>query len=170
MYSTVYSILYIKMYSTVYTVTYTILYTDAISGIDKYTVYLTEHSFVNLPKYPLALQGLFLLLTRGAENSRPNYTALSCPTEQLSWTKKNKFSLGPTKMDFPAISFLVGVGLVSPLLGQSPYPHPHRHYHQLTSLPDWPAAPLTSPWGPPYGVTWKATKKTACKRSNIQVN
>ena len=41
--------LYIKVYSTVYTVPYTILYTDAISGIDKYTVYLTEHSSVNLP-------------------------------------------------------------------------------------------------------------------------
>ena len=36
------------MYSTVYTVPYTILYTDPISGIDKYTVYLTEHSSVNL--------------------------------------------------------------------------------------------------------------------------
>ena len=32
-----------------YTVSYTLLYTDAISGIDKYTVYLTEHSSVNLP-------------------------------------------------------------------------------------------------------------------------
>jgi hypothetical protein len=31
-----------------------------------------------------ALQGLFLLLTRGADNSRPNYTAPSCPTERLS--------------------------------------------------------------------------------------
>ena len=28
---------------------------------------------------PSALQGLFLLLTRGADNSRPDYTALSCP-------------------------------------------------------------------------------------------
>ena len=46
---TVSSILYAKVYSTVYTVPYTILYTDAISGIDKYTVYLTEHSSVNLP-------------------------------------------------------------------------------------------------------------------------
>ena len=36
------------MYSTKYTVPYTILYTDVISGIDKYTVYLTEHSSVNL--------------------------------------------------------------------------------------------------------------------------
>ena len=32
-----------------YTLPYTVLYTDAISGIDKYTVYLTEHSSVNLP-------------------------------------------------------------------------------------------------------------------------
>ena len=34
---------------------------------------------------PSALQGLFLLLTRGADNSRPDYTALSGPTEQLSY-------------------------------------------------------------------------------------
>ena len=27
----------------------------------------------------------FLLLTQGADNSRPDYTALSCPTEQLSY-------------------------------------------------------------------------------------
>ena len=33
---------------------------------------------------PLALKGLFLLLTRGDDNSRPDYTAPSCPTEQLS--------------------------------------------------------------------------------------
>ena len=39
-----------------YTVPYTILYTDAISGIDKYTVYLTEHCSVNLPKYPSVLK------------------------------------------------------------------------------------------------------------------
>ena len=32
-----------------YTVPYTILYTDAISGIEEYTVYLTEQSSVNLP-------------------------------------------------------------------------------------------------------------------------
>ena len=44
------------MYCTVYTVPYTILYKDAISGIDKYTVYLTEHSSVNLPKYPFVLK------------------------------------------------------------------------------------------------------------------
>ena len=31
-----------------YTVSYTILFKDAISGIDKYTVYLTEHSSVPL--------------------------------------------------------------------------------------------------------------------------
>ena len=37
------------MYCIVYTVPYTILYKDAISGIDKYTVYLTEHSTVKLP-------------------------------------------------------------------------------------------------------------------------
>ena len=49
MYSTVYNILYIKVYSTVYTVSYTILYRDTLSGIDKYTVYLTEHCSVNLP-------------------------------------------------------------------------------------------------------------------------
>ena len=49
---TVYSILDSKVYSTVYTVSYAIIYKDAISGIDKYTVYLTEHSSVNLPKYP----------------------------------------------------------------------------------------------------------------------
>ena len=41
--------MYIKVYSTVYTVPYTILYTDAISGIDKYTIYITEQSSVNLP-------------------------------------------------------------------------------------------------------------------------
>ena len=46
---TVYRILYIKVYNTVYIVPYNILYTDAISGIDKYTVYLTKHSSVNLP-------------------------------------------------------------------------------------------------------------------------
>ena len=28
----------------------------------------------------------FLLLTRGADNSRPNYTAPSCPTEQWSYS------------------------------------------------------------------------------------
>ena len=49
MYRTAYSILYTKVYSTVYSIPYTILYTDTISGIDKYTVYLTEHSCVNLP-------------------------------------------------------------------------------------------------------------------------
>ena len=56
MYSTVNSILYIKVNSTVYIVPYTILYKDAISGIDKYTVYLNEHSSVNLPKYPSVLK------------------------------------------------------------------------------------------------------------------
>ena len=44
------------MYSTVYTVPYTILYKDAISDIDKYTVYLTEHFSVSLPKYPSKLK------------------------------------------------------------------------------------------------------------------
>ena len=55
-YYTVYSILYIEVYSTVSTVPYTILYKDARSGIDKYTVYLTEHSSVNLTKYPSVLE------------------------------------------------------------------------------------------------------------------
>ena len=36
------------MYSTVYTVPQAILYRDAISGIDKYIVYLTETSSANL--------------------------------------------------------------------------------------------------------------------------
>jgi hypothetical protein len=40
----------------VYTVPYTILYKDAISDIDKYTVNLTKHSSVNLPKYPSVLK------------------------------------------------------------------------------------------------------------------
>ena len=36
---------------------------------------------------PSNLQGLFILLTRGAGNSTPDYTAPTCPTEQLSdWT------------------------------------------------------------------------------------
>ena len=55
-YSILYSILYITVYSTVYTVPYTILYKHAISGIEKYTVYLTEHFSLNLPKYPSVLK------------------------------------------------------------------------------------------------------------------
>ena len=43
------------LYYTVYTVPYIILYTDAKSGIDKYTVYLTDHSTVHLPQYPTVL-------------------------------------------------------------------------------------------------------------------
>ena len=37
-----------------YTVPYTILNTDAKSDIDKYTVYLTEHSTVNIPQSELS--------------------------------------------------------------------------------------------------------------------
>ena len=44
------------MYITVYTVPYTILYKDVISNIDKYNVNLTEHSSVNIPKYPAVLK------------------------------------------------------------------------------------------------------------------
>ena len=49
-------ILYIALYNIVftvlYTVTYTTLYTDTKNGIDKYNVYITEHSTVNLSHYP----------------------------------------------------------------------------------------------------------------------
>jgi hypothetical protein len=38
----------------------------------------------NRPCGPIG--SLFLLITRGADNSRPNFTAPSCPTEQLSYS------------------------------------------------------------------------------------
>ena len=37
----------------------------------------------------MALQGLFLLFTRGADSSSLDYTAPSCPTEQLSYKKNH---------------------------------------------------------------------------------
>ena len=46
---------------------------------------------------PSALKGLFLLLTRGANNSRPDYTAPRCPTELLRFSEvaKNRQFLDP---------------------------------------------------------------------------
>ena len=49
MYSTVYSTVYCTLKCIVQCTLYTILYKDATSGIDKYTVYLTEHASLNLP-------------------------------------------------------------------------------------------------------------------------
>ena len=108
---------------------------------------------------PSALQGLFLLLTRGAVNLRPDYTAPSCPTEQLSYSffsrvdfgtlsegggappqkcTKVPESKGPPLSDFCTLLGGGGGGSVGPLLGQSPAryitsvpPATLIHYSQL---------------------------------------
>ena len=51
-YTTVCTVMYTKVCTVLYTVPYTILYTEPKSGINKYIVYLTEHSTVSLPRYP----------------------------------------------------------------------------------------------------------------------
>ena len=68
---------------------------------------------------PSALQGLFLLLTRGAGLKAQLYSSYGTVVLKK---KEKKFSLGPTEMDFPAtFRGWGGDGLVSPLLGQSQY-------------------------------------------------
>ena len=52
LYTTVCTVLNTTVCTVLYTVPYNILYTDAISGITKFIVFLTEHSTVNLPQYP----------------------------------------------------------------------------------------------------------------------
>ena len=43
------------------------------------TLFVQQESTPQRLTGPSALQGLFLLLSRGADNSRPNYTAPCCP-------------------------------------------------------------------------------------------
>ena len=47
-----YTALYNKVFTVLYNVPYMVLYTDTNIGIDKYNVYITEHSTVNLHNYP----------------------------------------------------------------------------------------------------------------------
>ena len=53
-----YTALYNIVFTVLYTVTYTILYTDTKNGIDKYNVYITEHSTLNLSHYPFVHRGV----------------------------------------------------------------------------------------------------------------
>ena len=53
LYTTVCTVLNTTVCTVLYTALYTILYTDAKNGITKFIVFLTEHSTVNLPQYPL---------------------------------------------------------------------------------------------------------------------
>ena len=78
------------------------------------------------------------MLTQGADNSRPDYTNPSCPTEQISRKEEKKFSSGPTEMEFPATfggEGGGGSGLVSPLLGQSQlFLNLRKHFYPLFFL------------------------------------